>query len=87
MTTESDRRLAVLSALAERGLASGYARPDVAGFSRDDVDSVVDELRRGGYVEAAWIRGSFGDNPDHWGPSVLTEKGRQLLAELEQERD
>ena len=77
-------RLALLRALAARGTkASGYSRPDVEGYSRDAIDAAVDELRRGRYLEAAYVDQAFGSNPAYWAPSILTDSGRKLLAQLE----
>jgi hypothetical protein len=61
----------------------GFAGPEIPGISREQVDAAVDELRRGGYVEALWTDPSFGDNPAHHAPSVLTFTGQHLLEELQ----
>jgi hypothetical protein len=80
-------RLVVLRAIGARGAAmSGYSRPDIEGYSRGQIDAAVAELKRGGFVDAAWIPQAFGDNPAHWEPSVLTVPGRHLLEELEGRR-
>ena len=76
-------RLAILRDLAGRGAQSGYARPDVTGYERDDIDTAVDDLRRRYYLEAAYVDAAFGPNPGYWAPSVLTARGRQLLTEME----
>ena len=68
----------VLDALASHPAGAGFERPTVPGVSREQVDAAVDELRRGGYLEAA-----FGDNPAYWAPSVLTDRGRELLRNLQ----
>ncbi len=76
-------QLAVLRSLAARGEQPGYSRPEIEGCSRDEVDRTVDELRRAGALKAALSRAAFGDNPEHWAPSVLTARGRNLLQDLE----
>lgn len=76
-------RLAVLRTLAARGTKpSGYARPEIEGYSRDEIDAAVDDLRRGRYLEAAHVDRALGDNPAYWAPSILTAAGRQLLEQL-----
>lgn len=81
-TTSSDVLLKVLQAIAPRPVAHGFERPEVPGLAREQIDAAVEELRRGGYVEAAWVGEALGDNPAQWEPSVLTLKGRHLLEEL-----
>jgi hypothetical protein len=78
--------LIVLRVIGRRSVASGYERPEVGGFAREQVDAIVAELRRGGYVDAAWIPQTYGDNPGHWEPSVLTATVRHLLEELESQK-
>lgn len=56
-------RSAILRALGARGAPGGYARPEVEGASRSEIDAVVDELRCDRYLEAAWIPQAFVDTP------------------------
>ena len=83
---ETNLRLALLRALAARGTAHPYQRPVIEGYSQDDVDAELGELRRGGYVLGWDIPPMSIDAPSHWAPSVLTEKGRQLLSDLEMQQ-
>jgi hypothetical protein len=82
MATDSLVLLSVLRAVGARRAGAGYERVIADGFSRDQLDAAVDELRRGGYLEAALIPHAFGGDVDAWHPSVLTERGRHLLEEL-----
>lgn len=84
MTSDPPLILAILRAVGERGTSpSGYARPEIDGYARGQIDAAVDELRRGGYLDAAHVGAAFGDNPAYWAPSVLTPRGRRFLEELQ----
>ena len=80
--------LLVLRAVGARAAGAGFERPAIEGYSHEQIDAAVDELRRGGYLIAADIPHPFGTAPrdqarPHWAPSELTVPGRHLLEELE----
>jgi hypothetical protein len=85
-SSSSPLTLEVLRIVGRRPAKSGYERPAIPDYPRAQIDAAVDELRRGGYLEGAHVKSTFGDNPAHWAPSVLTASGRHLLEELEREK-
>jgi hypothetical protein len=74
--------LDALRVLAARGPGHGFARLEIPGYSREEIDRVVDELRDNGYVQAAEAPGGLGENSRQWAPSVLTDRGMQKLKAL-----
>ena len=85
MTTDNVLLLAVLQSIAERGPDPGYSRPELDGYTRDEIDTAVAQLHRRGYVEAAYIQRPIAESSYYWAPSVITDQGRQWLESLKGE--
>ena len=73
--------LDALRLLAARGPGHGFARLEIPGYSREQIDLVVDELRDRGYVLAAEVPATYGDNPRHWAP--VAKEGEHTLRRCE----
>jgi hypothetical protein len=74
---------AVLAALGSRPVGHRYQRPELSGYSREQIDAAVEELRDGGYVVAAHVPQTPEGTPAHTAPSILTDKGKRLLNDLQ----
>jgi hypothetical protein len=79
--------LDALRVLAARERGHGFARLEIPGYSREQIDLIVDELRDRGFVQAAEVPGGIGENRRQWAPSVLTDRGRQKLKALSDAAD
>ena len=79
--------LDALRALAARDRGHGFERLEIPGYSREQIDLIVNELRDRGFVQAAESPGAIGENRRQWAPSVLTDRGRKKLKSLSDAAD